>query len=140
MEFRKNFKAGVGNKGNAATLEFAGKTYYSNSSIQSATNKGYLKYKGNPDELILLKPKEKRAFLTSAQKSSTPPYREWDRCIDSEAKMMEFMHDNNDRSKTYSAYMVSDFPMCDSCKNVLKQFQQRDKNIELNVIERKSNE
>lgn len=135
--FRNNFQAGAGKKGNAASLEFLGKTYYSNSSIQSVESKGYAKYKGDLAELVLLKDKEKRTFKTLPVKSERPPYASWNRCIDSEAKLMEFLHDNNDGRDSVDAYLISDFPMCDSCKGVLEQFKQRDSNIHLNIIERK---
>lgn len=136
QQFRNEFKSGVGKKGNAAALEFNGKTYYANSSIQSTVSRGYSKYKGNPADLILLKPKAERAFKTFPVKSSSPPYGSWDRCIDSEAKLMEFLHDSND-GRISEAYLLSDFPMCDSCENVLEQFKQHDSNIHLNVVERK---
>lgn len=136
QRFRNDFRAGIGKKGNAATLEFNGRTYYSNSSIQSTTSRGYSKYKGNPADLILLKSKEERIFKIFPVKSESSPYGSWDRCIDSEAKLMEFLHDSNDE-RTTMAYLLSDFPMCDSCKNVLEQFKQHDSNIHLNVVERK---
>lgn len=136
QQFRNEFKSGVGKKGNAVALEFNGKTYYANSSIQSIASRGYSKYKGNPADLILLKPKAERAFKTFPVKSSSPPYGSWNRCIDGETKLMEFLHDSND-GRISEAYLLSDFPMCDSCKNVLEQFKQHDSNIHLNVVERK---
>lgn len=138
MEFRNNFRGGAGKHGNATILEWNKHHYYANSSIQNQKSKGYSKYKGNPEDLILLKPQESRVFATTVETSTKPPYQKWDRCIDGEAKTMEFLHDRNNRSKNADAYLVTDFPMCESCKGVLKQFKEQDANINLCVIERRT--
>lgn len=129
-QVKNNFTAGFGKKGNIATAQFNGEELFAHSSVQDINNKGYSKYKGDLKFILL---NENRVFKSLV----IPKDIGWDRNIDSEAKIFEYINKVNNKKESKDLYMISKYPMCDSCKYVLEQFKSENYNINVNIIEGK---
>lgn len=124
-------------KGNFAILEYNNKVKFASSRISDITDKYYVKYKGDKSKLVLLK--ENRIFKTSELgdmvdgKVNTIP-----RKYDTEAKFFEFLVDEIKNENIIEINMISEKKMCESCRNVAKQFMKKYPNIKVNVVSGKT--
>lgn len=124
-------------KGNFAILEYNNKVKFASSRISDITDKYYLKYKGDKSKLVLLK--ENRVFKTSELgdmvdgEVNTIP-----RKYDTEAKFFEFLVDEIKKENIIEINMISEKKMCESCRNVAKQFMKKYPNIKVNVVSGKT--
>lgn len=124
-------------KGNFAILEYNNKVKFASSRISDITDKYYLKYKGDKSKLVLLK--ENRVFKTSELgdmvdgEVNTIP-----RKYDTEAKFFEFLVDEIKNENIIEINMISEKKMCESCRNVAKQFMKKYPNIKVNVVSGKT--
>ncbi|WP_434796635.1 phage minor capsid protein [Terrisporobacter vanillatitrophus] len=128
-EIRNNFPSKFKRKGNIAAMKYDEELYFAYSKIQNKENDGYIKYKGNKENIVLLE--ENRVFKTL----QIPKEGGWNRHIDGEAKLFEFINKQNNKDKISNIYMITELPMCESCRYVLQQFIEKNPNIKLNIIE-----
>lgn len=122
------------NAGNFAVLQYNGTTKFSTSRISYETDTPYKKFKGNKEDLVLLK-ENGRVFKTSdvgdlvdGEVNKLPRY------YDTEAKFFEYLNDIIKYEKVDEIFMLSEKKMCESCKNVAKQFSKKHPDIKVNVV------
>ncbi|MBN8046933.1 minor capsid protein [Paraclostridium bifermentans] len=124
-------------QGNFAILEYNNKIKFASSRIADETDSYYLKYKGDKSKLVLLK--QNRIFKTSLPgdlvdgEVNTVP-----REFDTEAKFFEFLVDELKNEIITEINMISEKKMCESCKNVAKQFMKLYPGIKVNVVSGKT--
>lgn len=125
-------------QGNFAVLQYNGNTKFASSRIAYETDKEYIKFKGNKEDLVLLKD-EGRVFKTSdlgdivdGEENQVP------RHFDTEAKFFEYLNDVVKHEKVDEIFMLSEKKMCESCRNVAKQFIKKHPNIKVNVVSSKT--
>lgn len=114
------------NKANVAVMEYDGTIFYANSQATEITDPAYYNFKGDKSRLVLMKPATKQRFKTEVIGHK--------RDVDSEAKLFEFLADVVEDGSYHTVNMLSERCMCDSCLDVLKQFQERYPNVTVNVI------
>ncbi|MDO5133681.1 MAG: deaminase domain-containing protein [Eubacteriales bacterium] len=113
-------------KANIAVMELDGKTFFANSQATNDTDPAYYNFKGDKSSLVLMKPDGERRFNTLEIGH--------DRKVDSEAKLFEYLADIAEDGKPYSVNMLSERCMCDSCRGVMNQFQEKYPNVTINVV------
>lgn len=124
-------------QGNFAILEYNNKIKFASSRIADETDSYFLKYKGDKSKLVLLK--QNRIFKTSLPRDlvdgevNTVP-----REFDTEAKFFEFLVDELKNEIITEINMISEKKMCESCKNVAKQFMKLYPSIKVNVVSGKT--
>lgn len=125
-------------QGNFAVLQYNGYTKFASSRIAYETDIEYIKFKGNKEDLVLLKDKG-RVFKTSelgdivdGEKNQVPRY------FDTEAKFFEYLNDASKNEEINEIFMLSEKKMCESCRNVAKQFIKKHPNIKVNVVSSKT--
>ncbi|WP_164968283.1 minor capsid protein [Clostridium tetani] len=121
---RNKFTGKYKKEGNIAVVQYDNTIKYAHSKIQKSTNKGYEKFKGDKNELILLKDKESRVFKTKVVDG-------YDRFLDTEAKIFEYLDSKAKGVKEIT--LLSEKDMCESCRGVAKQFIDKYKNVKVNV-------
>ena len=57
--------------------------------------------------------------------------------VDTEAKLFEFFAELYEKKKYSSITMISERGMCDSCRDVMKQFKENYPGIKVNVVSNK---
>jgi len=124
-------------QGNFAVLQYNKKVKFASSRISSNTDKRFNKYKGNKDDLVLLK--ETRIFKTLGPGDIVDgKINEIYRFHDTEAKFFEYLHEQLKTENIKEIYMLSEKKMCESCRNVAKQFMLLYPDIKVNVISGKT--
>lgn len=132
-EVRNEFTGSLKKDGNIAVMEFENNIYLSHSRIQNKDNKGFSKYKGNKTMVLLDKNREFKYLIV-------PKENGWPRHVDTEAKLFEYLNKINiDKNKKQEIFLITEKPMCESCKYVMEQFKKINKNITLNIIEGRVN-
>ncbi|AJA42652.1 head morphogenesis protein (endogenous virus) [Clostridium phage phiCT9441A] len=121
---RNKFTGKYKKEGNIAVVQYDNTIKYAHSKIQKSTNKGYEKFKGDKNELILLKDKESRVFKTKVVDG-------YDRFLDTEAKIFEYLDSKAKGVKEIT--LLSEKDMCESCRGVAKQFIDKYKNVKVNL-------
>lgn len=130
-EIRSEFTGSLKKEGNVALMEFKNNIYFAHSRIQNENNKGFDKYKGNKTMILL---DQNRIF----EYLIIPKETGWSRHVDTEAKLFEYLNKINDNENIkQEIFLMTEKPMCESCRYVMEQFKQRNKNIILNIIEGK---
>lgn len=112
---------------NIAVMELDGILYYANSRATSETDWAYKNFKGNKDNLVLMKPDKERKFSTLFIGTH-------DRCVDSEAKLFEYAADIAADGKHHTLRLLSERCMCDSCLGVMQQFKKHCSNVKVNAV------
>ncbi|WLF70884.1 minor capsid protein [Clostridium septicum] len=136
-EKRNNQISKYKKQGNFAVLEYNGKTRFASSKIASEEDSHFIKYKGEKEKLVLLK--EHREFVTKEIGEIVDgKINEIPRYYDTEAKFFEFLNDKIKDEDIKEIFMLSEKAMCESCKDVAKQFIRKYPNIKVNVISGKS--
>lgn len=110
---------------NIAVMEMDGHLYYANSKATEKSDPAYYNFKGNKEDLILMKTDGERQFLTKVINH--------DRKVDSEAKLFEHAADIAKDGERHTINLLSERCMCDSCLGVLSQFQKKYKNVKVNA-------
>lgn len=125
-------------QGNFAVLQYNGYTKFASSRIAYETDIEYIKFKGNKEDLVLLKD-EDRAFKTSdlgdivdGEINQVPRY------YDTEAKFFEYLNDVVKNEEINEIFMLSEKKMCESCRNVAEQFIKKYPSIKVNVVSSKT--
>ncbi|MPM72226.1 hypothetical protein SDC9_119199 [bioreactor metagenome] len=125
-------------QGNFAVLQYNDHTKFASSRIAYATDTEYIKFKGNKEDLVLLKD-EGRVFKTSelgdivdCEENKIP------RHFDTEAKFFEYLNDVAKNEEINEIFMLSEKKMCESCRNVAKQFIKKHPSIKVNVVSSKT--
>lgn len=120
-------------QGNFAVLQYNNKVKFASSRISSDKDKAFIKYKGNKEELVLLK--DKRIFKTLGPGDIVDgEINEIDRFHDTEAKFFEYLHEQLKKENIKEIYMLSEKKMCESCRKVAQQFINMYPDIKVNVI------
>lgn len=114
---------------NIAVMEIDGKVYYANSKATEKTDPAYYNFKGEKDQLVLMKPDGEREFTTLVIGH--------DRKFDTEAKLFEFAADIAKDNKSYTINILSEKCMCESCLGVMDQFKAKYLNVEVNATSSK---
>ena len=131
-EKRTNFTSAFKNSGNIAGAYLDGDNtvmYYAHSAL-SESRKGY---KGSA-ELVLLKKERRFSYIDVPKADGTMRQNTWQ---DTEAKLFEHFADLYEKKPFRSITMLSERGMCDSCKGVMKQFQQLHPDVKVNVVSNK---
>lgn len=124
-------------QGNFAILQYNDKNKFASSRISSIEDNEYIKYKGNKDNLVLLPKKFK--FKTSKYGDYVDgEFNEIDRANDTEAKFFEHLHNQLKKENIKEIYMLSEKKMCESCRNVAKQFMKLYPGVKVNVVSGKT--
>ncbi|WP_290059824.1 phage minor capsid protein [Paraclostridium bifermentans] len=124
-------------QGNFAVLQYNDKNKFASSRISSIEDNEYIKYKGNKDTLVLLP--ENFKFKTSKYGDYVDgEFNEIDRANDTEAKFFEHLYNQLKNEDIKEIYMLSEKKMCESCRNVAKQFVKLYPNIKVNVVSGKT--
>ena len=110
---------------NIAVMEMDGHLYYANSKATEKSDPAYYNFKGNKEDLILMKSDGERQFSTKVINH--------DRKVDSEAKLFEHAADIAKDGERHTINLLSERCMCDSCLGVLSQFQKKYKNAKVNA-------
>lgn len=113
-------------KANIAVMEMDGTIFFANSQATNHTDPAYYNFKGDKSSLVLMKPDGERKFNTLEIGH--------DRKVDSEAKLFEYLADIAEDGELHSVNMLSERCMCDSCRGVMEQFQERYPNVTINVV------
>lgn len=120
-------------QGNFAILQYNNKVKFASSRIASSDDNEYIKYKGDKEQLVLLK--EKRKFKTAdlgdmvdGKENTVPRY------YDTEAKFFEFLADTLDKENIKEIFMLSEKKMCESCRKVANQFIKTYPDVKVNVV------
>lgn len=124
-----NFNSKFRSQGNIAIAEFEGKDYIAHSKIKNELSPGFKNYKGKMSFAFEI---QDRCFITKV----IPEKVGWDRKVDSEAKIFEYINTIANGSEQV-LNLMSNYPMCDSCIGVFRQFQEKHQNIHVNIIQRK---
>lgn len=123
------FNSRYRSQGNIAIAEYDGKDYIAHSKIKNDISTGYKNYKG---KMTFVFEQESKVFKTQVIPKDTG----WDRKVDSEAKLFEYIHTIVEEEHSVLNIMTK-LPMCDSCLDVFEQFKTLHPNISVNIIQRK---
>lgn len=126
---RLSFNSKFRSQGNIAIAEFDGKDYVAHSKVKNELSPGYKNYKGNAEFVF---ESQNRCFKTKV----LPENFGWDRKVDSEAKIFEYINTLANGSKQ-TLNLMTHLPMCDSCVGVLQQFREKYPNMQINIIQKK---
>lgn len=121
---RKRVKK-MSTKGNAAVMEFDGKTYFAHSSASLPGEPEFDSYNG---KYKLIGLKKDRKFTTRVLKDGIP------REHDTEAKFLEYVADIKKPSDTFEVTILSEKHICESCQGVVEQFRNMYPNAKVNII------
>lgn len=111
--------------GNFAIMEFNGRQYFAHSSVNEADEIEYKSITGDKSDFILHK--DNRTFETLVI-NNIP------RHFCTEAKMFEFVNDNINNKYKGELTILSELDMCQSCRGVLKQFNELYPNLKVNIV------
>lgn len=124
-------------QGNFAVLEYNGNIKFASSKINKIDDKCFNKYKGDKDKLVLLK--ENRIFKTKdIGEIVDNKINEIPRYYDTEAKFFEFLEDQMKIENIKEIFMLSEKAMCESCREVAKQFIKKYPEVKINIVSGKT--
>lgn len=124
-------------QGNFAVMQYNNKVKFASSRISSDSSQYFIKYKGNKDDLVLLK--DEPFFKTLGPGDIVDgEINEIYRFHDTEAKFFEYLHDQLKKEDIKDIYMLSEKKMCESCRKVAEQFMKVHSNIKVNVVSGKT--
>ncbi len=126
-----NFSSRLKNQGNIAIAEFNGTDYIAHSKVRNELSRDYSGYKGK-SQFVFESPD--RVFKTKVLPSTGG----WDRKVDGEAKIFEYINSICQTEKKPNVLnMMTKYPMCESCLDVMSQFKNKNPEIKVNIIQRK---
>ena len=111
--------------GNAAAMEFDGKTYFAHSKASVPGEPEYDSYVG---EYELIGLRKDRKFKTRMLGDGVP------REHDTEAKFLEFVASAKDPADTFEVTILSEKHICESCQGVVDQFTKMYPNAKVNIV------
>ena len=122
---KKNIKKEISNGGNAASMEFNGKVYFSHSKFGLPDSREHSLYKGKYPSVTLSK---NRLFKVKDLGDGVP------RQYDTEAKFLEFVATQKNADDKFTVTILSEKHICESCQGVVDQFKQMFPNSTVNII------
>ena len=122
---RNNFKNDFINGGNAATMNFDGKTYFSHSKF---TSPDALEQKLYVGEYPVVNLSKNRIFDVLDLGDNIP------RQYDTEAKFLEFVATQKKPSDEFTLTILSEKHICKSCQHVVEQFKTKFPHATVNVV------
>ena len=122
---KKNIKKEISNGGNAASMEFDGKVYFSHSKFGLPNSREHSLYKGEYPTVTLSKD---RMFKVLDLGDKIP------RQYDTEAKFLEFVASQKKPDDKFNVTILSEKHICESCQGVVEQFKQKFPNATVNIV------
>lgn len=122
---KKSIKKDISSGGNAASMEFDGKVYFSHSKFRSPGSFEHSLYKGEHPTVALSKD---RIFNVKDLGDGIP------RQYDTEAKFLEFVATQKNSKDKFTVTILSEKHICKSCEGVVEQFKQKFPNSTVNII------
>ena len=115
----------ITNSGNAATMEFDGKVYFSHSQFDVPGSFEHSRYKGEYPAVTL---SENRIFKVTPLGDGVP------REYDTEAKFLEFVATQKKPTDEFTVTILSEKHICKSCQGVVGQFKEMYPNATVNIV------
>ena len=115
----------ISNGGNAATMEFDGKIYFSHSKFGTANFLEHTLYKGEYPTVTLSK---NRKFAVKDLGDGIP------REYDTEAKFLEFVASKKNPTEEFTLTILSEKHICESCQGVVEQFKTMYPHATVNIV------
>ena len=122
---KKNLKNDLTNGGNAATMHFNGKTYFSHSKFGVAGSLEHSLYTGEYPAITL---SQNRIFNVLDLGDDIP------RQYDTEAKFLEFVATQKKPIEKFTVTILSEKHICQSCQGVVEQFKEKFPNATVNIV------
>ena len=122
---KKKIKKDISNGGNAASMEFDGKVYFSHSKFDLPGSHEISLYKGEHQPVTLSK---NRLFKVKDLGDGIP------RQFDTEAKFLEFVASQKKPGDKFAVTILSEKHICESCQGVVDQFKQMFPNSTVNIV------
>lgn len=122
---KKNVKKEISNGGNAASMEFEGKVYFSHSKFRLPDSFEHSLYKGEYPTVTLSKD---RIFNVKDLGDGIP------RQYDTEAKFLEFVASQKNPKDKFVVTILSEKHICKSCEGVVEQFKQKFPYSTVNIV------
>ena len=118
-------KRAITKGGNAASMEFDGKRYFSHSKFDLQGTLEHSLYKGKYPAVAL---SQKRIFDVLDLGDKIP------RQYDTEAKFLEFVAAQKKPNDVFSVTILSEKHICESCQGVVEQFKKKFPNSTVNIV------
>lgn len=118
-------KKEITNGGNAASMEFDGKIYFSHSKFGLPGSFEHSLYKGEHSAVTLSK---NRIFNVKDLGDNIP------RQFDTEAKFLEFVASQKNPKDKFTVTILSEKHICESCEGVVEQFKQKFPYSTVNIV------
>ncbi len=122
---RKDLRKEISNGGNAASMLFDGKIYFSHSKFGLSGSFEHSLYTGKYPTVTLA---SNRQFSVKDLGDNIP------RQYDTEAKFLEFIAVQKAPDEVFQVTILSEKHICDSCQGVVEQFKQKFPNSTVNII------
>lgn len=122
---KKNIRKELSGGGNAASMEFDGKVYFSHSKFRLPGSFEHSLYKGNHPTVALSKD---RIFNVKDLGDGIP------RQYDTEAKFLEFVASQKNPKDKFTVTILSEKHICESCEGVVDQFKQKFPYSTVNIV------
>lgn len=122
---KKRVKNSISNGGNAATMEFDGKIYFSHSSFGLKGTFEHSLYIGDYPTVSL---SNDRVFKEKYLDDGVP------RIYDTEAKFLEFVAKQKNPAEKFSVTILSEKHICESCQGIVKQFCEKFPQATINIV------
>lgn len=122
---KKKIKKELSNGGNAASMEFDGKVYFSHSKFGLPGSFEHSLYTGEHPAVTLSK---NRLFKVKDLGDGIP------RQFDTEAKFLEFVASQKKPGDKFTVTILSEKHICESCQGVVDQFKQMFPNSTVNIV------
>jgi len=118
-------KKDLSNGGNTASMLLGDNIYFSHSKFGTKNSLEYSLYKGKYEAIPLT---QNRTFSVKNLGDGIP------REYDTEAKFLEFVASQKNKSEKFTVTILSEKHICDSCSSVVEQFKSEYKNATVNII------
>ena len=122
---KKKIKKDISSGGNAASMEFDGKVYFSHSKFGLPGSHEISLYNGEHQPITLSK---NRLFKVLDLGDGIP------RQFDTEAKFLEFVASQKKPGDKFTVTILSEKHICESCQGVVDQFKQMFPNSTVNIV------
>ncbi|MCH5192159.1 MAG: minor capsid protein [Oscillospiraceae bacterium] len=122
---KRRIENDISNRGNAATMEFDGKIYFSHSRFGESGTLERSIYKGDYSAVTL---SENRIFKVKDLGDGIP------RQYDTETKFLEYVATQKQESDKFSVTILSEKHICESCQGVVQQFKEMFPNATINIV------
>lgn len=122
---KRKISKDISSGGNAASMEFDGKVYFSHSRFGLPGSFEHSLYKGEHPAITLSKD---RIFKVKDLGDGIP------RHFDTEAKFLEFVASQKKPEDKFTVTILSEKHICESCQGVVEQFKQMFPNSTVNIV------